>query len=131
MTTINKTSLWKTTLFVILILTFISKANAQYYPDEEMDTIGFDVEIISDGLDTVFYLDNMSYIDSIALRTAYYFGNLHDYQNYAAKIGVLDSDIHVNIGHTIKAVNKGLLGYHLGDIFDKATIPNDSSSTDQ
>jgi len=70
MTAINKTSLWKTTLFVILILTFISKANAQYYPDEEMDTIGFDVEIISDGLDTVFYLDNMSYIDSIALRTA-------------------------------------------------------------
>ena len=44
------------------------------------------------------------------------------------KLGVLDSDIYVNIGHTVKAVNKGLLGYHLGDIFDNATIPNDSRS---
>jgi len=87
MTTINKTSLWRTTFFFIIILTFISKANAQYYPDEEMDTTGFDVEIISDGLDTVFYLDNMSDVFSIALRTAYNLGYQHDYQNYAAKIG--------------------------------------------
>ena len=52
-----------------------------------MDTTGFDVEIISDGLDTVFYLDNMSDVFSIALRTAYNLGYQHDYQNYAAKIG--------------------------------------------
>ena len=48
-----------------------------------------------------------------------------------AKIGVLDSSIYVRIGNSVKSVNKGLLGYHLGGVFDNQTIPNDSSALDQ
>lgn len=118
----------------IILLIFVStilntSLQAQYYPDGEIDTSGLVIEIVPDGLDTVFYFGDEETIDTAALRLTY--SGYHDANTYQAKIGLTDSTIYVRIGNSVKNVNKGLLGYHLGGAFDNQTIPNDSSSIDQ
>ena len=116
-------------LIAIFFMTNISIA--QLSPDEPIDTSGFEIEIVADGIDTVFYFSEALSGDSIALRLSAdskYYDNANTYN---AKLGVLDSNIYARIGNSVKSVNKGLLGYHLGGVFDDQTIPNDSSSIDQ
>jgi len=118
-------------LCLILIFLLTNILSAQVSPDEPIDTSGFEIEIVADGIDTVFYFSESLSGDSTTLRLATianYYDNAYDNN---AKIGVLDSNIYVRIGNTVKSVNKGLLGYHLGGVFDDQTIPVDSSSTDQ
>lgn len=105
--------------------------NAQISPDEPIDTSGFEIEIVADGIDTIFYFSEALSGDSTTLRISLdskYYDNANAHNT---KIGILDSNIYVRIGNSVKSVNKGLLGYHLGGAFDNQTIPNDSSSIDQ
>jgi hypothetical protein len=118
-------------LFLIAAFFMTKITLAQTSPDETIDTSGLEIEIVTDGIDTVFYFGDEVVSDSVAGR----FGSSSKYYNnstsYNAKIGVLDSNIYVRIGNSTKTVNEGLLGYHLGGVFDDQTIPVDSTSLDQ
>jgi len=116
-------------LIAVFLLTDIT--SAQTTPDDPIDTSGFEIEIVADGIDTVFYFSEAFSGDSTALRLATISKYYENSNSTNAKIGVLDSNIYVRIGNSVKSVNKGLLGYHLGGVFDNQTIPNDSSALDQ
>lgn len=80
----------------IILLIFVStilntSLQAQYYPDGEIDTSGLVIEIVPDGLDTVFYFGDEETIDTAALRLTY--SGYHDANTYQAKIGLTDSTI--------------------------------------
>ncbi len=106
----------QTTLSLLLILTTFSKANAQYFPDEEFDTTGIIIETNTDGLDTVWYYgsDETDTVNNDALR-----------------LGLHDSVINISIGSIMKSVAKGLYGFNTAGIFGRKIMPNDSSALDQ
>ncbi len=126
---VTKMQLWTAVIFLSTLLMQII-VNAQMYEDE-IDTTGIVVETEVDGMDTVWYLDDGT--DPAYMRST---NTQRNFQNTgyssSARFGIgYTGTMNINIGHTLKTVEKGLMGYHLGGIYDNATIPNDSSSEDQ
>ena len=85
----------KSILLTIVSMIIKTTLHAQYYPDGEIDTSGLVIEIVPDGMDTVFYFGEEETIDTAALRLTY--SGYHDANTYQAKIGLTDSTIYVRI----------------------------------
>ncbi|HNI54635.1 MAG TPA: hypothetical protein PK511_08955, partial [Chitinophagales bacterium] len=56
----------KSILLTIVSMIIKTTLHAQYYPDGEIDTSGLVIEIVPDGMDTVFYFGEEETIDTAA-----------------------------------------------------------------